>query len=191
MTSRQPAPRARTRKPFPGQRRRVSPSSEGRVAVGRINAAWGIKGHVKVTPYGANPMRFQPGATLLVNGEPRRILDVATPKGFPCVLFEGYEDRTAAESLAGVELEVEEHELQPLPEGEYYVDDLVGLEVVTTGGEPIGTLAEVLRTGANDVYLVRRPEGAEVLIPAIADVVQHVDLDARRVVIEPLPGLLD
>ena len=191
MTSRRPAPRPRPRKPFPGQRRRATANTEGRVAVGRINAAWGIKGHVKVTPYGSNPSLFVRGATVLVNDAPTRILDVATPKGFPCVLFEGYEDRTAAESLAGVELEVEEHELPPLPEGEYYVDDLVGLEVVTTDGESVGALAEVLRTGANDVYLVRRADGGEALIPAIADVVQRVDLEARRVVIEPLPGLLD
>jgi len=161
------------------------------VAVGRINAAWGIKGHVKVTPYGTNPARFRTGATVLVNGEPRRILDVATPKGFPCVLFEGYEDRTAAESLAGVEIEIEETDLPPLPEGEYYVSDLVGLEVATVDGEQVGTLEDVLRTGGNDVYLVRRPDGREALIPAIADVVQRVDLEARRVVIEPLPGLLD
>ena len=161
------------------------------MAVGRINAAWGIKGHVKVTPYGANPDRFQPGTTVLVNGAQTRILDVATPKGFPCVLFEGYEDRTAAESLAGVELEVEETALPPLPEGEYYIDDLVGLEVVTTAGEPVGTLSEVLRTGANDVYLVRRPAGSDALIPAIADVVQRVDLETKRVVIEPLPGLFE
>ncbi len=190
MTSRRPAPRPRARKPSPGQRQQA-PGSEGRAAVGRINAAWGIKGHVKVTPYGSNPERFRKGATLFIKGEPRRILDVATPKGFPCVLFEGYEDRTAAESLAGVELEVEAEELPALPEGEYYVSDLVGLEVVTIDGESVGTLSEVLRTGANDVYLVRRPDGRESLIPAIADVVQRVDLEAKRVEIDPLPGLLD
>jgi 16S rRNA processing protein RimM len=162
-----------------------------RVAVGRINGAWGLRGHVKVTSLTTNPRRFQPGSVLLIDGEPREILDVATPKGYPCVQFEGCTSRSAADSLRGTLIEIDESDLPKLAEGEYYTHQLVGLIVVTRDGDEVGRLDEVLRTGANDVYLVRRKGRRDVLIPAIEDVVRSVDLTAGRMTIEPLEGLLD
>ncbi|MGE0229894.1 MAG: ribosome maturation factor RimM [Dehalococcoidia bacterium] len=162
-----------------------------RVAVGRINGVWGVRGHVKVTPLTSNPERLVQGATLYVGGEPRRVLDVRYPQGYPCMRFEGFEDRTAAEVLRGALIEIDEADLAPLPEGEYYLHDLEGLEVVTAAGEHIGRLKEVLTTGANDVYVIARPGKADALIPAIADVVLSVDIDAGRMTIEPMPGLLE
>lgn len=162
-----------------------------RVAVGRINGVWGVRGHVKVTPLTSNPERLVAGAVLYVRGEPRRVLDVRYPQGFPCMRFEGFEDRTAAEALRGALIEIDAADLPALPEGEYYLHDLEGLEVVTAAGEHIGRLKEVLTTGANDVYVIARPGKADALIPAIADVVLSVDLEARRMTIEPMAGLLD
>jgi len=159
--------------------------------VGRINGTWGLKGHVKVTPLSTNPERLKAGATVLVRGRPAQILEVVTPQGYPIIRFQGYPDRTAAERLRDTLIEIDEADLPPLPEDEYYVDDLVGLDVVTTAGEPIGRLTEVLATGANDVYVVARPGKRDALIPAIGDVVISVDLPGRRMVIEPVPGLLD
>ena len=165
--------------------------AEHRIAVGRINGVWGLRGHVKVTPLTSNPERLQPGATLLVRGEPRRVIEVVSPSGYPCIRFEGYADRTAAEQLRGALIEIDEADLPDLDEGAYYVHDLVGLEVVTTGGEALGALVEVLHTGANDVYIVRREGRRDVLVPAIPDVVVEVDLRAGRMRIDPLPGLID
>ena len=173
------------------RRRRQPRESRGRVAVGRINATWGLRGHVKVTPLTSNPQRIQPGAVLLVRGEPREVLDVRYPKGFPCVVFEGYEDATAANALRGTLIEIEDADLPDLEQGEYYVHDLVGLDVVTTEGARLGRLAEVLRTGANDVYIVRRKGERDLLLPAIGDVIAEVDLEGGRMVVELLPGLLD
>ena len=163
----------------------------GRVAVGLINSPWGLRGHVKVTPLTSNPTRIQPGAVLLVRGEPCTVLDVRYPKGYPCVMFEGYEDPNAANALRGTLIEIEEAELPELAEGEFYVHDLVGLEVVNTDGDRIGALAEVLRTGANDVYIVRRRGERDLLLPAIPDVIVEVDPAGGRMVVELLPGLLD
>lgn len=199
-------PPGRARKPFPGgppvpirPPAVPAPPATERVAVGRINATWGLRGHVKVTPFSGNPDRFAPGAEVIVRGEYRRILDLRTPQGYPIVQIDGYEDATAAEALRGEVIEIAEADLPPLPEGEHYIHDLVGLDVVTRTGEAVGRLVEVLTTGANDVYLVRRapsPESGEprqrdVLIPAIADVIVAVDVPGGRLVIEPLPGLLD
>jgi 16S rRNA processing protein RimM len=162
-----------------------------RIAVGRINATWGLRGHVKVTPFTSNPTRFTVGAMLYVNGEARRVMDVNTSQGYPIVQFDGYTDANAAATLRDTLIEIDEAALPALPEGEYYLHDLVGLEVVTREGEPIGTLVEVLTTGANDVYVVRRPSKANALIPAIPDVILSVDLAAKRMTIEAMPGLLD
>ena len=180
-------PRHRDRTP----EAREAGSPANRIAVGRINSTWGLRGHVKVTPLTSNEQRLQPGAVVLVRGEPRRILDVATPRGYPCIVFEGYEDRTAADVLRGSLIEIAEDDLPALPEGEYYVHDLVGLAVLDADGEAIGELAEVLRTGANDVYLVRREGARDLLIPAIPEVILDVDLPAGRMRIDPLPGLIE
>ena len=166
-------------------------SSSERITVGRINATWGLKGHVKVTPFTSNETRLVAGAKLIVAGERREILEVVSPQGYPIIRFRGYDDRTAAETLRGELIEIEADELPALPDGEYYVDDLRGLTVVTTDGREIGQLADVLTTGANDVYVVRRPNEKDTLIPAIAEVVLSVDLETGRMTIDPLPGLLD
>ena len=169
----------------------ASTEDGGRVAVGRINGTWGLRGHVKVTPYTANKDRFRPGSRLLVGGAPAEVLDVVYPQAYPCVRFAGYDSIEAAERLRGALIEIEAAELPPLPEGEYYRHDLIGLRVVTRDGELLGELADILATGANDVYVVRRAAAADVLLPAIADVVLRVDLVARELVVDPLPGLLD
>ena len=162
-----------------------------RIAVGRINGPWGVKGHVKVTPLTSNPQRLQPGSELIVDGKRHHVVDVASPKGYPCVLFDGYHNRNAAETLNGTLIEIEEDDLPELAPDKYYVHQLIGLQVMTTAGDHLGSLEDVLRTGANDVYLVKRRKAKDILIPAIADVIVRVDLEAGEMLIEPLPGLLD
>jgi len=162
----------------------------GRVAVGHINAPFGVRGHVKVTPLTSNPERLKVGATFYVQDVARRVTDIKYPRGYPAILFEGVRDRDDAEALRGAVLEIDETELLDLPEDEYYVDDLVGLNVVTTEGQALGTVVEVLVTGSNDVYLVRRPGAKDILIPALKDVVLDVDFEANTMRIEAVPGLL-
>lgn len=104
----------------------------------------------------------------------------------------GVDDRDAAEALRGAEIVARAEDLPPLPAGEYYWHQLVGLRVVTVDGEAVGTITEILRTGSNDVYVTERaPRRPGPLIPDIADVIERVDLAAGEVVIKPLPGLLD
>jgi 16S rRNA processing protein RimM len=92
--------------------------------------------------------------------------------------------------LVGQEVYALRAELPPLDEGEYYWQDLLGMRVVTDGGDPLGTIADIFSTGSNDVYTVQG-EGKEYLIPAIADVVVNVDMEQRIMTISPLEGLLD
>ena len=162
-----------------------------RVTVGRVGAPWGLAGHVNITPHSSNPARFRVGAELLVAGVRRRVEALSTRRGHPVLRFAGIGNREGAEALRGAPIEIEGDELPPPPEGWHYVHDLLGLSVVTVGGAEVGELVDVLRTGANDVYVVRAGDGREVLVPATAHVVREVDLAGRRLTIDPLPGLLD
>jgi 16S rRNA processing protein RimM len=81
-------------------------------------------------------------------------------------------------------------EATPLPEGSYYLFQLVGLEVITTEEEHLGTITEILETGANDVYVVRGDKKQEILIPAVADVVKAVDLEKGQIIVELIEGLI-
>lgn len=162
-----------------------------RVAVGRINAPWGVRGHVKVTALTSNPERLAVGSRVFVAGELREIRDVKRPRGFPCIQFEGITSTEAANRLRGALIEIDEADLPELPEDVYYVHDLVGLRVVTSAGEEIGTLEDVLETGSNDVYVVKRAGKKDVLVPAIDGVLLDVDLEGGQMTIEAVPGLLD
>lgn len=175
----------------PNQHTPHIPTAPGRIAVGRINGIWGMKGHVKVSALTTNEDRLKADSVVLVLGRPTKIVEMVQPQGYPIIRFQGYPDRTAAERLRDTYIEIDEKDLPSLPEDEYYIDDLVGLEVVTTEGESIGQLTDVLGTGANDVYVVARPGKKDALIPAISDIVLSIDLEAERVTIDVIPGLLD
>lgn len=102
--------------------------------------------------------------------------------------LEGIDDRDAAEGLRGWLVQVPEHEAWKLPKGRYYWHQIVGLDVVTKDGRRLGAVAEILETGANDVYVVKR-EGGELLLPAIKDVVKKISPERGEMVVELLPGM--
>jgi 16S rRNA processing protein RimM len=119
-----------------------------------------------------------------------RLLAVRPHKSFRLLTLDGYASATAAESLVGAEVCIDTADLPPLRPDEVYHRDLIGLRVETVDGRPLGVVDGVLSTGGNDVCVVR--DGAkEHLIPLIADVVRQIDLAGGRLVIEPIPGLLD
>ena len=101
-------------------------------------------------------------------------------------MFEGINDREGAEALAGGVMYIREQDLPVLPEGRYYVHQIIGLEAVTLEGRRLGPVTDVLVTGANDVYVT--PAG---LIPATAEVVREIDLATGQMLIAPLPGMLE
>jgi len=116
----------------------------------------------------------------------------AGPHGRGLVLLgiEGVADRNAAEALVGARVLVRRAELPAPAADEFYYHDLVGCRVETTDGRALGAITATFSTGLNDVWVVR--DGArEHLIPVIADVVRAIDAPAGRVVIDPLPGLLE
>lgn len=111
-------------------------------------------------------------------------------KNFDLLLFEGYENINEVEKFRDGILKIPESQLSELAEDEYYFHEIIGCMVVTTDGEEIGKIIEILTPGANDVWVVKDKNGKEQLIPYIQDVVKKVDVQEKVVVIEPMEGLL-
>jgi 16S rRNA processing protein RimM len=160
--------------------------AETAVTVGRILAPHGIRGEVKVEVLTDFPERFDPGATLWIDGAPIRV-EASRAQGKAFLLrLQGIDGRSEAETLRGRELMAPR--LDELGADTYYRDDLIGFSVVNAQGEGLGELADIFSTGSNDVYVVRGPRG-ELLLPATDDVVLEVDLPSGRLVVEVIEGL--
>ncbi|GHJ31696.1 ribosome maturation factor RimM [Streptomyces hygroscopicus subsp. hygroscopicus] len=166
------------------------------LVVARIGRAHGIKGEVTVEVRTDEPeRRLGPGAVLTTepaSAGPLTIESGRVHSGRLLLRFEGVGDRTAAEALRNTLLiaEVDPEELPEDPE-EFYDHQLIDLDVVTTDGTQVGRVSEISHLPYQDLLVVRRPDGGEVMIPFVAEVVPEIDLEAQRAVIDPPPGLLD
>jgi 16S rRNA processing protein RimM len=168
------------------------------LVVGRVGRPHGLRGEVTVEVRTDDPaQRFAVGSVLTTNPAERGPLTISTARwhlGRLLVMFEGYADRDAAEELRDTFLEIDSVDLKPLDDPEEFYDhDLIGLEVVTVGGEPVGAVKDVLHHGQNLLVVAGSGArtGAEVLIPFVTPIVPEIDLAGRRLVIDPPPGLLD
>ena len=165
------------------------PKYPDRLVVGRILGPWGLKGHVKVENLSDTPGRFQTGSSFFIQHSEYRCDEVAFRPRWLAVKFYGVDNRNAASKLSGALLEIPRSQAPPLSDDQFYYHEIIGLEVFTTDGESVGQVVEIFPTGSNDVYVVRA-SGKEVLIPAIADVVESVNLVTGQIKIRPLQGLL-
>ena len=158
---------------------------DGFVAVGRVLGAFGLKGELRVQILTDNQARFKPKAKLWAGQQPVSIATSRFAQAFAYVTLKGFHDRGDVEKFRHALLQVPEADLPPLPDGEYYRFQLRGLTVVDRAGTTLGTLDEIIETGANDVYRVHPAEGPDVLLPALADVILSVDLAARTMTVDP------
>lgn len=172
------------------------------VLIGEVAAPQGNRGEIKVIPHTEFPERFQEMDKVRLfterDEEPRRILEVEGcrfHKGAVILKLKDVDSIDAAEELRGMFIKVSKDEVVPLPEGSYYIFELVGLECVTTTAMSLGRITDVLQTGANDVYVVKPNPGvtklSELLIPAVNEVVLDINLEKGQVLIELMDGLLD
>lgn len=163
--------------------------------VGVISSTHGVRGEVKVFPTTDDVQRFKKlKEVLLDTGKeklPLEIQGVKFFKQFAILKFKGYDNINDIEKYKGKELWVTRENAVPLEENEYYIADLIGLTVISDEDEELGTLTDVLQTGANDVYVVKLKNGKEGLFPAIADCVQSVDIEKGTMVVHVMEGLLD
>lgn len=154
--------------------------------IGRIVGAFGVRGEIKVEPLTDFPERFGALQRIYLGAgrEPRAVEGTRRHKGLVLLRLPGIETPEEVKALAQTEIFVPRSEAATLPEGHFFLGDMVGMEVVTTDGRPVGPIREVIRTGSNDVF-VARGAGGDVLIPVIKDAVRDLDLAGRRVTIEP------
>ncbi len=163
---------------------------EKRLEIGQIVAAHSLRGEVKLNPWADDAAIMEGLASVYVAGKQMQVESLRYHKNCAIVKLQGIDDRTAAERLRGSVVTVDREQLEALPEGVYYIVDLIGLSVRTEDRE-LGTLTDVLTTGANDVYVVTPPAGKDILLPVIPDVVRSVDLAAGVVHVTLLEGLVD
>ncbi|HEY9076912.1 MAG TPA: ribosome maturation factor RimM [Anaerolineaceae bacterium] len=155
--------------------------------VGKIRRPHGVQGEVLMELHTDFPERLRRGK-LVYCGErhtPLQIESIRPVDQGVLVSFKEYSNPEEAGVLRNQRIYIQAKELPQLPEGEYYHHDLLGMNVVTTEGVLLGILEEIIETGANDVYLVRSGNGTEILIPAVEIYVKEVDLEQKRMVVNP------
>ena len=153
------------------------------ISVGRVIKPFGLRGRVVIDPLTDFPERFAPGGSVLINGDTFQITASKPRKDGWVLKLEGVNTPEQAETLRGATLQVPESDLHPLPEGQYYRFQVIGLLAVNGDGDEVGQVTDVLETGSNDVYLIKGP-GGERLVPALPQFVTQIDLDAGRMIIE-------
>ncbi|WP_433572522.1 ribosome maturation factor RimM [Streptomyces sp. CA-251247] len=166
------------------------------LVVARIGRAHGIKGEVTVEVRTDEPeLRLGPGAVLATEPAAVGPLTIETGRvhsGRLLLRFEGVRDRTAAEALRNTLLIAEvDPEQMPEEPDEYYDHQLMDLDVVLADGTEIGRITEISHLPSQDLFIVERPDGSEVMIPFVEEIVTGIDLEEQRAVIDPPPGLID
>ena len=163
--------------------------------VGVISSTHGIRGEVKVYPTTDDPERFlELDEVILDTGREHKILKIEGVKFFKnqvILKFKGYDNINDIEKYLKKDLLVDREHAVELGENENFIADLIDMEVVTDEGKVLGTLTDVIETGANDVYAVKTPEGKEILLPAIRDCILDVNVDEKRMTVHVMEGLLD
>ncbi len=163
--------------------------------IGVISSTHGIKGEVKVFPTTDDVNRFKKlKEVYLDTGKEKLTLhpeSVKFFKQFVILKFKEYNNINDVEQFRQKSLWVDRQNAVKLRKDEYFIADLIGLKVITDEEKILGTLKDVLQTGANDVYIVEMEDGKEVLLPAIKECVLKVDVEAGEVLVHVMDGLLD
>lgn len=167
---------------------------ENMLRVGIIASTHGIRGEVKVFPTTDNARRFgKMKSVVLDTGKEELELEIEGVKyfkQFAILKFKGIDNINDIEKYKGKELYVMRQNAQKLGKDEYFIADLIGMEVSEDSGRKLGILKDVIETGANDVYVVEMEEKKELLIPAIRQCILEVDVEARIMTVHLLEGLL-
>ncbi|HEY6951858.1 MAG TPA: ribosome maturation factor RimM [Bacteroidota bacterium] len=165
------------------------------VAVGKISGPVGIKGEVKIVPWSESTERFSSLKSVWIGSDPKNprevVVEAVHDRGRQIVMkFGGIDNRTAAEELREKLVLVPDREVVPPREGSFFIDDVLGMNVVTEDGKSVGVVREILRLPSNDLWQIE--SGARTIsIPAVKEFIRSVDLGTRTVVIHEIEGLLD
>lgn len=162
--------------------------------VGVITQTHGIRGEVKVFPTTDDASRFKKLKEVIMdNGKERLNMEIEGVKFFKqyaIIKFKGYDSINDIEKYKNAKLYVTRDKAVRLKKDEYFIADLIGMEVVTEEGERFGSMKDVMVTGANDVYVVEREDGTEILLPAIKECVKNIDMEQGKIIVHIMDGLI-
>jgi 16S rRNA processing protein RimM len=163
------------------------------LAVGKLRRPHGLHGEILMSVWTDFPNRLKPGVAVYVgkNHTLRTIRTVRWHRDNLLIAFEDITDRDQAGIFRNQLMMVRADDRPALPDGEFYQHQLVGMRVIQEEGDLLlGTLTEIIETGANDVYIVRAADGREILLPAIESVIVEIDIEHKEIHVDLLPGLL-
>lgn len=162
--------------------------------VGVITNTHGLKGEVKVFPTTDDPTRYKKLKEVIIEPDKANIkLKIQSARFFKnlvIVKFHGIDDINDVEKYKGKDIFVSRENAVPLEENEYYIADLIDMDIYNEEDEKIGILHDVMQTGANDVYVINLDDGRELLLPVIEETVLDIDIENNKIVIHILDGLL-
>lgn len=161
------------------------------LVVGKLRHPHGVHGEMLMEIITDFPERLHAGVQVYIGDDyrPLRLHSRRNHAKGLLVAFEDYETPESVGELRNALVFTATSQLPALPEGEYYHHQLIGLNVITDEGQELGRLAEIMTTSANDIYVIRSQAGQEILLPAIDQVVQIIDLEQRKMVVHLLPGI--
>ena len=165
-----------------------------RLEVGQIVNTFGIKGFVKIYPYVDDIRRFDDLKNVHIKLKKQEteleIEEVKYQKNMVLVKFKGIETVEAAEKLRNAFVEIDRKDAIPLEEGEYFIADLLGLDVFVDTGEKLGILDDIFNTGSNDIYVVKNELGKSILLPRIKEVFKEIDVKNKKIIVHLIEGLI-
>lgn len=162
-----------------------------KIKIGKIVNAVGLKGEVKVFNYSDSEEVYERTPEIYAGDKLLQVQNVRMQKNMVILKLSGIDDRNAAEAAKGTELFITEADLPELPEGQFYIRDLIGMEVEEQGGSFHGVVTDVLQNTAQDIFEVERDDGKKVLIPKVDAFVQKIDGKERLITVTLIDGLTD
>jgi len=163
--------------------------------VGQIVNTFGIKGQVKVVPYTDDIERFDELKQIYIDRKDElqlfQIEQVTYHKNMVILKLKGIDTMEEAQKYKNCYLKIDRKDAKKLPEGTYFIADLLGLEVYTDDDKLLGRLDDIYNNGSSDIYVIKDDKGKQILLPAIPDVLKKVDLENDKVIVHIIDGLLD
>lgn len=162
------------------------------VELGKVTAAVGLRGEVRVFRYSGTKGTFENRSTILVAGKSYPLEHVRYQKNMAVLKLGGVDDRTAAEHLRGAVVEMPADELPELADGSFYIRDLLGMTVLNEeDGKVMGSLSNVLTDRAQDIYVVRLADGREIMVPAVKEFIRSIDGEKREIRVTLIEGMME
>lgn len=163
------------------------------VQVGFLHKAHGLKGEMIMSVMTDFPERLTKGEEVLLGDgqyKPYVITNIRHHNRGRLISFEGFTVREEMDFLRNTDVYVHKDDIPALEEGEYYLHQFIGLQVITDDGDDLGSIVDIIETGANNVFVVHNEEKKEILIPDIDEVVLSVDIKSEKVIVHLLEGLI-